>query len=65
MVAQTSERTRAAQMKTEADAAAAARIASTSKAASDARITDLERSRDYYKVCLPAAARLPVAPETL
>ena len=57
VLAKSSERTGAAQMKAEADAAAAARLASASKAASDARLTDLEKSRDYYKVSLwPPAA---------
>lgn len=48
-MAQTSEHMGAAQIKAEADAAAAARLASAAKAASDARIADVEKSRDYYK----------------
>ena len=59
VLAKSSERTGAAQMKAEADAAAAARLASASRAAADARVTDVEKSRDYYKVTSwPLAAYL-------
>ncbi len=49
-MAKSSELTGAARSKAEADAAAATRLASASKSASDARIADLEKTRDYYKV---------------
>lgn len=49
-IAKSSERTGAARAKAEADAAAATRLGSAAKSASDARIADLEKTRDYYKV---------------